>query len=223
MYQPVIKKQWIQDSILNSFSGMYLTMLSIMQGVAMSLLAGKVPVTKTAWQSISAHGIEYLMMCLLTLIIIIVLWHSYFWLAVIASWTPLIWDSLFMFSIGAIELIAIKSIGSTGWFYAIGLLGIVGGHQYKYNVKRLPMESWSAKPNDNAEDIGQWIRDYKTRRGENLLKLSEVLFLVTALFDICSLLKFPFFTWILLAAILAGQIWAIAKHISDQKETLNRI
>ncbi len=154
-YNPVVEETdigMIKTSITNSFSGMFLTMLSIVQGVALSLLIFNFPVNIAGWQ---VFPLEKLLMCLITLLTIIILWHSYFWLAVVARWTPLMWDSLLLFLIGAIELIAVRSIGNHLWYYALAILGIFGGLQYFYNAVRLPDKSWK----DTTEKaIGSWLR-----------------------------------------------------------------
>lgn len=238
MYRPVIKKEWIQTGILNSFSGMYLTMLSIIQGVALGLLVGQIYDTQTGCPNISTHGIEFLLMCFLTLLIIIVLWHSYFWLSVVAAWTPLIWDSLFMFLIGAIEFIAVKSIGSTDWFYAVAFIGVVGSLQYFYNRKMLPKPAWHDNTKDVGgekgkygipkKDIGGWIRKYKWRRGWRLLGISLVVLLATWLSHKYSWFSCLIFGYSLLKALLfvgvsAGLGYAIYQHLDDQKETLMKL
>lgn len=223
MYNPVVEeisKEWIKKSISNSFSSMFLTMLSIIQGVALGFLAVNIPVKLEGWHNIISNcGLENLLLFLTTLLIIIILWHSYFWLAVVAKWTPLIWDSLFMFLIGAIELIAVKNIGNPIWFYAMTLLGIVGGFQYLYNVARLPEMSWANDTKEKDKDIGDYIRGYKTKRGWWLITISFVFLVATILFHIYS----PNLLWIVSFGILTGQCWALWKHLSDQKETLNRI
>ena len=214
MYRPVIKNQWIKDSIQDSFSGMYLTVLSIIQGVALSLLISKVFDIKIIYRDVSTYEIEYLLMCLLMFLIIIVLWHSYFWLAVVAAWTPLIWDSLFMFSLGAIEFIAIKSIGSIFWFYAVAFIGIFSGLQYHYNVSKLPEEVWD----DDTKEIGNWIRKYKKERGWYLFGIGIGTLIVTVLSH-----KYSWLRILLFVVISAGLIYAIFQHRSDQKKTLEKL
>jgi hypothetical protein len=214
MYKPEIKKKWIQKGVQNSFSGMYLTMLSIIQGVALSFLVSKVFDAQTGVPYSSPYGLEYLVMSLLTLLIIIVLWHSYFWLSVIASWVPTIWDSLFMFLIGSTELIAVKSIGNTVWFYAVAFIAIFGGFQYRYNVLNLQEDAWHT----DTKDIGGWIRDYKTKKGFALLSIGSAILVATIFSHWFSRVKI-----FLYIGILIGLLYTILQHREDQIETLKKL
>jgi hypothetical protein len=228
MYRPIIEKKWIQGSIRDSFSGMYLTMLSIIQGVALSLLVSKFFSTPACNPNTSICEIEHLLMSFLTFLIIIIFWHSYFWLAVIAAWTPLIWDSLFMFSIGAIELSAINSIGSIYWFYFIAFMGIVGGAQYLYNVARLPEEAWDDNTKDlkghvnkeglRPKDIGAWICKYKTKRGWKLIAISLAVLYLTLASN-----KLTWLRVVLYFGILYAQLYSIKQHLGDQRQTLEKL
>lgn len=227
MYNPVIKqteKEWIKNNISNSFSRMFLTMLSIIQGVALSFLVIRIPITIDKWHAaFSMDNINILLKNAITFLLIITLWHSYFWLAAIAKWIPLIWDSLFMYLIGMIELIIVKNIGNPIWFYAVVLLGILGGLQYRYNVARLSEEVWANDTKENnlglENDIGQHIRTYKTNRGNRLVDISILILVFTVHFH----LFFPNCLWVILLVMLFGQCWALWKHLSDQKTTLRHI
>ena len=219
MYNPVVQKTTkneVKVGIANSFSVMYLTTLSIIQGVVLGFWARFIPTDPKGWLVIfSPCGLKIALMCLTTLLIIIGLWHAYFWLAAIAKWTPLIWDSLYMFLIGAIELIVVKNIGSASWYYAVAILAIVGGTQYYYNVSRLPDESWDT----DAKQIGEHICTYKSERGKALVLIGFVALIITI--GVHNL--YPKGLWIVAVLILGAQCWAIRQHIMDQKETLNRV
>jgi len=128
-----------------------------------------------------------------------------------------------MYLIGMIELIIVQNIGNPIWFYAVVLLGILGGLQYRYNVARLSEEVWANDTKENnsgsEKDIGQHIRTYKTNRGNRLMDISVVVLIFTVHFH----LFFPNYLWVILLVILSGQCWALWKHFSDQKTTLRLI
>lgn len=135
------KEQTIEN-IMNSFSAMYLTMLSIVQGVALGILFYKVSALFSAWIKFSdIFATIYILLTVITTFLFIILtWHSYFWLAAIARWVPLIWDSILLFILGAGEFILIESLSyynTLVWLYLFFIVGIICGIQYIYNSTRL--------------------------------------------------------------------------------------
>lgn len=195
-----ISKEELAENIMNSFSTMYLTMISIVQGVALGLLVFKAPEV-IEWTDIF-HPIwtgEYILTILskiahivTTFLFIVLTWHSYFWLAAIAKWVPVIWDSLLFFVHGAFEFMLIESLSnldSFAWFYFFGFIGLISAIQYKYNSKRLHDNNHKkTKPTQNtasinhskklkiwekdAQELGNHIVNYKNNRGDFLLKHS---------------------------------------------------
>ncbi len=85
---PPTDLDWVRGNIGNSFSSMFLTLLSIIQGLALAVLASSVQERLDTLNWI---------MFLTTFLMIVGVWHAYYWLAAIARWTPLIYDSLLMF------------------------------------------------------------------------------------------------------------------------------
>lgn len=146
------KEQTIEN-IMSSFSSMYLTMLSIVQGVALGILFDKVSALFFEWIEFSdIFATIYVPLTVITTFLFIILtWHSYFWLAAIARWVPLIWDSILLFILGALEFILIESLSSYNtliWLYLFFIVGIICGIQYIYNSTRL----FDKEPKDNNKD-----------------------------------------------------------------------
>lgn len=148
------KEQTIEN-IMNSFSAMYLTMISIVQGVALGILFYKISALYSEWVKFpdifSTFSLLYILLTVITTFLFIILtWHSYFWLAAIARWVPLIWDSILFFILGAFEFILIESLScynTLAWIYIFSIVGIIGGIQYIYNSIRL----FDREPEDKKE------------------------------------------------------------------------
>jgi hypothetical protein len=173
--KPVLSPLRVEDvrsSIAGSFANLYLTLLSIIQGVALADWAGAaIPGTTRRWEALlRPEGIDDLGFRLATLLAIVVVWHAYFWLAIIARWVPSIWDSLLLFAIGVVEFAAIRNLRGTEWFFAMGLLGVLGGFAYVFNIRELGRKDYA--PDHNSQQLARHILRYKEIRGKRLLALS---------------------------------------------------
>ena len=235
------QRHQIIENIMNSFYSMYLTMISIVQGVALGVLFYKTSdlfetaIFETHWMTV----VFVLCAHLITFFLIILTWHSYFWLAAIARWVPLIWDSILFFVFGAFELALIRSLSfpwNFSWFYLFAAIGIIGGLQYMYNSIRLKdtenqlQKEYSDQHNKiwlgDLEDLGEHIQKYKYNRGVNLILISLAFLGFVALLNIVIVIKCIPVTFtrivklLLVLYILYIQIKLIKKHLNDQKETI---
>ena len=225
-------KYQIIEKIMSSFSSMYLTMISIVQGVALALLIDNISgIIKWDGMNFNPYKVE---IALTTFFVIILSWHSYFWLASIARWVPTIWDSILFFVFGASEFFLIESLSilhSFAWFYFFAITGIIGSIQYSYNSKRLKdndiqidkIRIWSW----NVTKLGEHISEYKKKRSENLMITSCIFF--GYLIGIDLMVKNSYITtscsiyikFILVTFILFYQFYLIIRHIKDQKITID--
>jgi len=209
-YDPRISfssKTDIIQNIMSSFSSMYLTMISIVQGVALGLLAAKVPkiidfpclFTSTGdWDSIliALSSAAYIVT---TFLFIVLTWHSYFWLAAIARWVPAIWDSILFFVYGAFEFMLIDSLShldSFAWFYCFAFIGVISGFQYIYNSQRLndkKKEKYKTLTNnvfiiniwqEDVEGLGCHVTNYKKDRAKKMWIISSIFFLIVTVLDL---------------------------------------
>ncbi len=191
-------------------------MLSIIQGAALSFWVVKISSLPINWQNpLTEESFRQLLPYFVSFLLIIILWHSYFWLAVIGRWTPLIWDSLLMFLIGAIELFVINNMNHYIWYYSLGFLGILAGIQYIYNAERLNDEVWDI----DAKEIGRHIRQYKKKRGQVLIFFSCAGMLIIFVVHIFR----PNYLYLSAIIILFVQFWTIREHLRDQKNTLSKL
>lgn len=171
-------RTWVLDSIAGSFAGMYLTLLSIIQGVALAAWAtDAIPGTAVGWRELlSVRGIDEIGFRITTLLAIVVIWHAYFWLSVIARWVPSIWDSVLMFTIGAAEFVPILNMGDEAWFFGMGSLGVLGGFAYVFNARELDGQSYEP----DLEELWNHVRTYKEERGFKLIGLGLTYLLAAA-------------------------------------------
>jgi hypothetical protein len=109
-------------SMLGSFTDVYLTLVSIIQG------------------AVFGYGVIYLMqrwttlelsqwiLVLVTGLFFIAVWQEYVYMSVLFSWVPGIKDAIFPFALGSAELILVSSIplGVAAWFRAMTVAMAVG-------------------------------------------------------------------------------------------------
>ena len=256
-YDPRItssSKEDIINNIMDSFSTMYLTMISIVQGVALSLLVFKVS-TIIDWADFFAitRGLDSILpilskgpYILTTFLLIILTWHSYFWLAAIARWVPVIWDSILFFVHGAFEFMLIGSLShldSFAWFYLFAFIGVISAIQYKYNSDRLD-DKKKRSENNNVLDINIWQEDveklgkhvtkYKKGRVKPLWIVSSVVFIVAIVLDwvepnswlslsFVSVSFIKYLKYVLIVVILGMHLYLIFAHVKAQKESLEKL
>lgn len=115
-----------------SYSPMYLTILSIIQGVALGGLASVVA---------SAHDqftIVHWVMALNTFCVLIIIWNVFTVQSGLWNWIPDVRDGAIVFVTGAVELFLSEAIvGSLStWLIAMALIGVVGSIGTGYIVWR---------------------------------------------------------------------------------------
>jgi hypothetical protein len=110
-------------SLRASFSSQYLTLTSIIQGVALAYL---VVVVDEEMTQFSAAQWLFVVTAFLA---IVSAWHEYMTAVTIFVWVPRLWDALIPFLVGGSELILIRSLrrpGGLEWsFAALGVLAVV--------------------------------------------------------------------------------------------------
>jgi hypothetical protein len=107
----------ISDHLLHQFSTLQLTLLSIIQGVALIYLVDHLvrlatPVTATVWLQTAA-----------TVIVIVLSWHLWMMSTLAYVWLPGVIDIMLLFLLGVTEVVLAATIGSdaTDWFGAVAL------------------------------------------------------------------------------------------------------
>jgi hypothetical protein len=113
----------VSGRLKSQFAPAYLTLTSIIQGVALSVLAARVEATYTHF------GATDWLLTIATFLMFVSLWHEYLMQALAFVWMPALLDSLVPFAFLACELFAAHFVyhGLRGWLLAFGLGFVVGG------------------------------------------------------------------------------------------------
>jgi len=216
-----IDTRWVCQNIAGSFGSTYLTLLSIIQGVALGLWAiASIPNTDEAWLSLlTLEGVSAIGVRLTTLLLIIIIWHVYFWLAVTVRWIPGFIDSLLVFTIGLTELAAVLNMDQIAWFYNMAVLGILAGLAYNYNAKQLDKQGYS----DDVHSQKLWVHmsSRRKQKGKRLLFHSLLFLIVVVILHVLvSYLQLPELFTIAIIFLLALEIWLIKRHTDRRNGTL---
>ena len=113
----------VSQRLKSQFAQAYLTLTSIIQGVALSVLAARVEATYTQFDATDW------LLTIATFLAFVTLWHEYLMQALAFVWIPALLDSLVPFAFLAGELFAAHFVyhGLRGWLLALGLSFVVGG------------------------------------------------------------------------------------------------
>jgi hypothetical protein len=124
MDTPKIGLSRLIKTVPASFSSFYLTLVCLIQGVALGLLATKIP------DFLSTFNLIGLFYALLTFIVVVVVWHEYVLAAQEFWWEITWWDSIIPFLLGMGEYLMIEYIGKgphyNGWFFAATFTAFAG-------------------------------------------------------------------------------------------------
>lgn len=113
----------VSERLKSQFASAYLTLTSIIQGVALSVLAARVEATYTQFEATDW------LVTIATFLLFVTLWHEYLMQALAFVWMPTLLDSLVPFAFLAGELFMAHFVyhGLRGWLLAFGLTVVVGG------------------------------------------------------------------------------------------------
>jgi hypothetical protein len=101
-------------SLYASFSTTYLTLTSVIQGVALVYLVGVVD------NDMHAFGAAEWILVVATFLMIVAAWHEYMTAVTVFVWIPRLPDSLIPFLLGGAELVLIRALGEQTelqWFF----------------------------------------------------------------------------------------------------------
>lgn len=208
----LIGPRQLKWNIVNSFSIMFITMLSIIHGIVFSKFGTE----------IISHGftsnldcVDCLAKYVSSFLILVMVWHSYFWLAAIAKWPPSFVDSVFMFVVGVAEYTMIHNIhNGHWWYYCVYSIGYIGAIQYMYNVDCL-----KGKYKEKCDKIENHILTYKKKRSEDLIFLTSIFLGVTILLH----WKMPDALIVMSLIILAAQSYPIYRNFRDRYILLSEL
>ncbi|RLB35480.1 MAG: hypothetical protein DRH12_16665 [Deltaproteobacteria bacterium] len=181
IFKPLYKEEF-RRRIGDSFPAVYLTLISIIQGVALGILASntfsyiKDPHLAESWTRFLPYSV-------MSFISIIVVSYEYTWFIGIFRWSPEIWDTIIPFALGASEVGPMFYLTDPqSWWLLTSVFCYVGAGALFYTL-------WNCKQSIFGTNEAAY------RRTKNTLKWDILIVLVAALN--CTL------AWIL----LSREIW----------------
>lgn len=127
---PVLVKRSVEI-----FPAGYLTMISIVQGVALSNLAARaVPYLTDPGK---ADRAESLAEAAAVLTAIVIVSYEYLWFTTLMRWAPTFWDSLVPFALGSAEVVAALLVGDhDSWLGAFAAFLALGGAAFANSLRQ---------------------------------------------------------------------------------------
>jgi hypothetical protein len=115
--------EMISQRLKGQFAPAYLTLTSIIQGVALSVLAARVEATYAQFDATDW------LLTIATFLVFLEVWNEYLMQVLAFVWLPNLLDSLVPFAFLAGELFMAHFVyhGLRGWLLTLGLIFIVGG------------------------------------------------------------------------------------------------
>ena len=115
--------EMISQRLKGQFAPAYLTLTSIIQGVALSVLAARVEATYAQFDATDW------LLTIATFLVFLEVWNEYLMQVLAFVWLPTLLDSLVPFAFLAGELFMAHFVyhGLRGWLLTLGLIFIVGG------------------------------------------------------------------------------------------------
>ncbi len=115
--------EMISQRLKGQFAPAYLTLTSIIQGVALSVLAARVEATYAQFDATDW------LLTIATFLVFLEVWNEYLMQVLAFVWVPTLLDSLVPFAFLAGELFMAHFVyhGLRGWLLTLGLIFIVGG------------------------------------------------------------------------------------------------
>lgn len=155
-----------------SFSSQYLTLTSIIQGVALAYLIVVVD------EELAQLGTAQWLFVVAAFLTIVSAWHEYMTAVTIFVWVPRFWDALIPFLVGASELMLIRSLrrpGGLEWsFLALGIAALAALLAF------LNMYRSAAAEEDLNRDLLARLNPYRRVTLGFLIAASVLLFLFAA-------------------------------------------
>jgi hypothetical protein len=126
----------LKDRISDLFPGGYLTLIAIVQGVALVILLEEVKQEVFTGESV-LHRLTAASHALGVFTAIVIITHRYFLLTAIYRWRPTPIDTLLPYALGASEAMMAAMIGNNaGWWIALSVLFLVAMASFTHTLLR---------------------------------------------------------------------------------------
>jgi hypothetical protein len=135
----------VLDDMLSSFTSVYLTIISIIQGSIFSYA------TIIIYQNHSRLELSQWVLVGVTGLFYVAVWQEYMYMSVLFNWVPGVKDAILPFALGAAELVLVSSIlyGAMEWIKAmtatllIGVLILANTNWRLYKDRELNVTQWA--------------------------------------------------------------------------------
>lgn len=167
----------IAQRIKSQFAPAYLTLASIIQGVALSTLVLRVESTYPGFNAVAW------LLTITTFLVILDIWHEYLMMVLAYVWLPTLLDSIVPFAFVATELFLAHFVYGNvrGWLLAYAgcyLVGIAAGVLTSAQVRKLAEEN---------RIVHNRLASYDRFRGVLVVILAALSLLAWALYDVLRL------------------------------------
>jgi hypothetical protein len=167
----------IAQRIKSQFAPAYLTLASIIQGVALSTLVLRVESTYPGFNAVAW------LLTITTFLVILDIWHEYLMMVLAYVWLPTLLDSIVPFAFVATELFLAHFVYGNvrGWLLAYAgcyLVGIAAGVLTNAQVRKLAEEN---------RIVHNRLASYDRFRGVLVVILAALSLLAWALYDVLRL------------------------------------
>lgn len=130
--------QSISQRVGDTYREGYLTLLAIIQGVALGIL---IPEIQQQWlqNPAASYRTRIATQALATLIIVIVTTHRYLLLTVIGRWVPTVFDTVIPYALGVCEISAAVTIGrNIAWWCSVAVFSVSAVSAFVHSRVRMP-------------------------------------------------------------------------------------
>jgi hypothetical protein len=167
----------VTQRLKSQFAPAYLTLASIIQGVALSTLVARVEATNAGFNAVAW------LLTITTFLVILDIWNEYLMMVQAYVWLPSLLDSIVPFAFVAAELFLVHFIYGNvrGWLLAYAacyLVGIAAWFLQKVQVRGLTEENWVVRALLASQDRS---------RGVLVVILTILSFLAWVLYDVLHL------------------------------------
>lgn len=199
-----------------TFSSATLTILSIIQGVSLSILANNI---YTAYGN-SKSDYSFFLYSALSFSILIVIWYEYLWITIILRWIPTWMDAVIPFVLGAIEISLTFFITNPRFWLVFSIL-LGAGAVVAYNIRRRYISREDFEKDKIGEDSYQICKKHAIRcmiTSSILAFIAAILFLFYCIFsDVLFEIKFGinFLDIISFVLIITGLIFLFSGSVKS--------
>jgi hypothetical protein len=145
----------LSQRVLSSFSTIYITLASVIQGSIFVLLVTYSALNFTQWKT----AVPWLQVAS-TYIIVMILWHMYLLAALSFVWVVTIFDTIIHFTLGAAEMVLVFSISDDphNWLGSVTIFAFLGTLAVAYTDFKSKSSIYREENRHALKFVGHWNR-----------------------------------------------------------------